>query len=807
MFTVGSELHTQAAHSGFRKYFLFVALLACLTPIAGEAQMVSPAIDPDGQPFSYPSKPTDEIGVLNAPSAAEVTPEGYLYTGFGELMFFTGPDSQPVSQRIHVLAKGYLPILSYDVRQNGLLYHFEMFAASMGEKQPDGPVVNFIRVTVSNPSARAATAFLAAAVRYQGESNTASGSGDNRFLRPETAKFPGAYQQPGETFSKDWVYGFEDNAFVRDGKVIYLFPGDPAPHRNLTLEDRYNDVMSIAPQKLTVAETTPTGAVRYSFTLQPGQTRSLDFAVPLLPVAEHDPLVAKIRAAHYETYRAEVEDFWDKIVDSGTTIDVAEKKVTDTFNASLIYDLLALNKVGSDYIQTVNQLHYHRFYLRDSSDIVHMYDLTGYPQTASQVLAFYPSKQGADGNFLSQPGQFDGWGQTLWIYAEHYRFTHDEQFANSVFPAVMRAIGWFEKATAADPMHVMPATDVRDNEFVPGHLTGYNFLALDGLDGALYLAKSLGKTEDAKRIEADRATFRKNFMAVLDRVTAKTRGYIPPDLDENGLGTDWGNLLSITPMPQLALNDPRIMETLKVVRAKYQEGITTYSRPDQGQFLHHYLTIKNTLTSITIGDQENAVRELYGELLHTSATQAGFEYAIRPWGDRDFRGNLNPHGWFASEYRSMLRYMFVREMNDDLHLLSVVSPAWMGAGRHLNVQNVPTYFGRVGFSLSMPDENSATLSLNADFKNPPKKIIVHVPWFYALDSAEADGVKLNGSGNSLSIPASTKIVSIRWHRTATPSGLSYEETVAAYKDEYRKRYDELLTNGTYYDWLHPQAQR
>src|SRR5580698_5425589 len=183
MFTVGSELHTQAASSGFRKYFLFAALLACLAPIAGEAQMVSPAIDQDGQPFSYPSKPTDEIGVINAPSAAEITPEGYLYTGFGELMFFTGPDSQPVSQRIHVLAKGYLPILSYDVRQNGLFYHFEMFAASMGEKQPDGPVVNFVRVTVSNPGSSVAAAFLASAVRYQGESNTASGSGDNRFIR------------------------------------------------------------------------------------------------------------------------------------------------------------------------------------------------------------------------------------------------------------------------------------------------------------------------------------------------------------------------------------------------------------------------------------------------------------------------------------------------------------------------------------------------------------------------------------------------------------------------------------------------
>ena len=42
-----------------------------------------------------------------------------------------------------------------------------------------------------------------------------------------------------------------------------------------------------------------------------------------------------------------------------------------------------------------------------------------------------------------------------------------------------RSIGC-KQARAADPLHIMPASDVRDNEFVPGHLTGYNFLALMG---------------------------------------------------------------------------------------------------------------------------------------------------------------------------------------------------------------------------------------------------------------------------------------------------------------------------------------
>jgi hypothetical protein len=776
------------------------ALFFLIASLVSQGQMVSPSIDPTGAPFSYPSKPTDEIGVIYSPSAAEITPEGYIYTGFGELMFFVGPELEPVNQRLRVLEKGYLPIVQYSIENGGVTYRFEMFAASMGDRQPEGPVVNFVRVTAINQGKVTRLASLATAVRYQGPSSTASGSGDNRFRRPVAPTEPGLYQQPGVLFNPDWAYGFSGNAFVRDGMVIYLFPTDPKPYLNLTLENRNSYIAPINMRKLTVGTDTPTGVVTYRILLQPGEMRTEDFAMPLLPVREDDPLVAKIRSTRYETYKSAVMAFWESVLAQGMSIELPEKKVIDTFNASLVYDLLALNKIGDNYVQTVNQLHYHDFYLRDSTDIVRMYEMTGYPEIAARVLAFSLKKQGQDGNFLSQPGQFDGWGQTLWILGEHYRFTHDREFAELVFPRMMNALDWFEKATAADPLHIMPATDMRDNEFVPGHLTGYNFLALDGLDNTAYLAGVLNRPGDRQRIEADEAEFRKHFMAALDSVTAKNNDYIPPDLDGNKLGTDWGNLLSVTPRPQLPLNDPRIMGTLKAVRAKYQEGITTYSRPDQGQFLHHYLIIKNTLTSIATNDQENAVRELYAELLHTTSTQEGFEYAIRPWGDRNFRGNLTPHGWFAAEYRTMLRSMLVRETDSDLHLLSVVSPEWTGTGKHISVQHVPTYFGEVSFMLSMPNETTALLDLRTNYRNAPQQLILHQPWFYAIDSAEADGKPLRVRNNELILPVRATRVTLHWHRRKGIESLSYEEAVEKYKSEYRRRYEEWTTQGKSYDW-------
>lgn len=774
----------------------FLAAALMLTPSLALSQMASPNIDPQGQPFSYPSQPTDEIGVMDAPSATEITPEGYLYTGFAELMFFLGPDRQPVTQRLRTLAEGDLPIISYRVNRDGISYRFEMFSNRLGDPS-EGPVINFIRVTATNTTRDMATAFLTTALRYQSEQQTSSGSGDNRFPRPAKAASVGDYQQPGEDFDPNWVYAFTEGSFTRNGQVLYLFPQTPAPALDLTLAEFYNGRPDLSARKLIIAPTTPTGVAHYVVPLTPGEEKSLDFFMPLLPFSASSAEFAQLRSADYDSNRHAVVASWNRLLAQGMKIRLAERKVTDTFNASLVYDLLALNKVGDQYIQTVNQLQYHAFFLRDASDIAQMYDVTGYPSLAAQVLEFFATKQQPDGNFLSQEGQFDGWGQTLWTYGEHYRITHDRSFGQAVFPSIVKAVNWFERATQADPLHLMPATNVKDNEDVPGHLTGYNFLALDGLQAAAFMAADLGYPEDASRFQKDFESFRSNFLARLDSLTAKNGGYIPPDMDGNNQGTDWGNLLAVTPAQQLDPHDARVTATLHKTQAGYQEGLITYSRPDQGTFLHHYLTIKNTLTEVVLGDQQQALRELYAELVHTTSTQAGFEYAVRPWGDRTFGGNLTPHGWFAADYRNLLRTMLVRERADEVHVLSVTSPEWIGTGKRLEVSDAPTSFGLVNYELISPSPELARLSFHNRFTTAPASVVVHIPWFVDLVSAQADGRSVKPHDGALVLPPSVETVTFEWRARPGALKLSYAAAVRDYKLEYRRRYEQLLRDGTY----------
>lgn len=774
-----------------RKFRFPIATVMALPLVAPllMAQMVSPEIDRDGQPFSYFSNPTDAIGVMDAQAATEVTPEGYLYTGFGELMFFTGADDCPTAQRIKTLRKGHLPIVEYSLLRDGIAYGWTMFAATL-DGQPEGPLVNFVRVTVRNTNSRPAVAYFSSGVRYQNQVNTSTGMGDNRFRRPAPLREPGDFQQIGEKFDARWPYGFDGGQFLRDYRVLYLFP--PGASLRLTLRENYNREATLTPRRLDILPDTPAGIAQYRLALAPGQERALDFMMPYVPMAPGSAELAALQAARFDDYLARTERFWEAMLSRGMRLEVPESKVVETFKTSLIDDLLARDKIGNFYIQTANKFQYHRFYYRDAADITRMYDLTGYADLARQVLDFFGERQQPDGNFVSQAGQLDGWGEALYAYGQHYRITGDRDFAERVFPSVMKAFGWLRNARGADPLHLIPSTVIGDNEDIPGHLTGHNFLALAGLKNAIVLAKALGRSDDAAALAREFDEYRATLLAVLRMVTAGTDGYIPPALDGDPGGQDWGNLLAVTPEPILDPQDPMVTATLRRTQAKYQEGIMTYG---DGRFLHHYLTIKNTLTEVVRGEQEQAVRELYALLLHTSSTHAGFEYAVRPWGARDFGSNLAPHGWFAAEYRTLLRNMLVREQGDELHLLSVVSPEWISPGAEILVENAPTEFGQVNLRLQATGEGQARLSLDNRFTRTPGQVVLHLPWFLEVSRVVVDNRPVVVDGAAVRVPAGAKEVVLNWKKRSGVSSLSYAQTVADYKSEYRRRYAAMLQTG------------
>jgi len=760
--------------------YLFIFLLG----VSAHAQMMNPDIDKPGEPFSYFAFPVDVIGLMDCREGTEITPEGYLYTGYGELLFFYGSPPQPVNQRIKTLYKGYLPIIQYSFIKEDVRYSLTLFAYTL-DGTPESDLINFIRIQFENLSQNPRTTYWWIGTRYAPESSDARNRPDHRFRRPAVASRPGHYEQEGEDFSSDWEYSFDEGKMVREGKVFYLFPQETLHTKWITLKSPYSKKRK-QPKTLL---TTPVGLVKFEIVLKPEEQKTLDFKMPYRPVSLSDETLDTIIKADFDEYFQKTIDFWENILSQGMKISLSEEKVLNTFNANLVYDLIARDKIGDEYVQKVNEFHYDAFWLRDSSYIVRAYDVTGYHKIAEQCLDFFLKWQREDGNFLSQQGQYDGWGQSLWAIGQHYLITPNLDFARKFFPAVEKAMDWLSGERDKDPLHIMPITTPGDNELITGHVTGHNFWALGGIRGAIALAEGLEKTEMVKKYTQEYDDYLKHFKEALNTITKKSSGYIPPGLDELG-GQDWGNLLAVYPAQILQPFDPLVTKTLEVTQKKYKEGIMTYG---DGKWLHLYLTMKNTETRVIRGEQKRTLREFYSILLHTSSTHAGFEYSILPWGDRDFGYNLSPHGWFAAKFRTLLRNMLVREEGNDLHLFSVLSPTWIREGQSLRVTDAPTNFGEIDFSLEI-EKDGARLSLQPKFRENPDQIIFHIPWFVDLIEASEDGEKIKPKNGILRLNPQTKEVTFKWE--IRPIGaISYDYFVQEYKEKYRAKYKEFLERG------------
>ncbi len=754
---------------------LFLALIMIFGSIfyvmgAPVSLMVDPAIDTTA-PFSYLSKPCTTIGVSGGLRASQVTYDGAIYTGAAELCFFYGEKLTPVMVRQKELVDGWIPIVTYSWKDGDVLYTIEAFGATL-DGNPSSNTINFISVEMKNESAKKSNAYFATALRFTGKDH----------------RFEGLKQF---IFLPDWVYEISDTCVIRDDKMLLVFPAgcskESVPGTAYTAPFKGSDYK--------ITERAETCLLKYSYDLSPGEKKVLRFKMPLLPVLRKDKKqMEKIEAADYDHYRKRTVDFWNSILSQGAQITIPEEKVLNTHRASLMYDYLAIRQHEGNWIQGVNKLQYNGFWLRDGAYITRTYDMLGHHETAELCLNYFLTHQRPDGCFMSQRGQYDGFGQALFALGQHYLMTGDMEYARRVYPHFAPAIEWLKKARAEDEFHLMPATNARDNELIIGHYTGHNFWALLGVRTAARMAKALGHTDDYAVFMNEYRDFYKAFMKKLEEVAGKD-GYIPPGLDAEG-GQDWGNLLGVYPAEVLDPLDPRISTTLeKMQNEKYEEGIMTYS----GR-LHHYLTVKASQNYVVRLEQEQALEDFYHIVLHTGTTQEGFEFGAIPWGERDVYSNYPPHGWCAAMMNALLRNMLIQERGGegglqrrDIHLFSVVSPAWAIPGEQISLQNMPTEIGALSASLEF-NENGAELKVQTNFRENPASIIFHIPYFVELQNVESDASQSKRNGTEIIFSPDITHATFTWKMKET-SPMSYAHVVDAYKREYAEKYKERAASG------------
>ncbi|MGH7596758.1 MAG: sugar-binding domain-containing protein, partial [bacterium] len=194
--------------------------------------MADPAMDRD-EPFDYFQKPIAILGTKDHPGFTLVTPEGYLNTGWAEIMFLGGADLAPLSCRVKTLTAEGLPIVRYRTRAGGVEYEFEAFAFPAAGDSAAAPF-NWVRVRVQNRNSTSTEAKFAVAPRF------------NNTLHPLAAK---------HSFNPNWHYKVDGRLLLRDEQALMVLPETPS-------------VANFSNGAAPAAET-PAGRVEYRWTLAP----------------------------------------------------------------------------------------------------------------------------------------------------------------------------------------------------------------------------------------------------------------------------------------------------------------------------------------------------------------------------------------------------------------------------------------------------------------------------------------------------------------------------------------------------------
>jgi hypothetical protein len=624
------------------------------------------------------SAPTDQVAVPGMVSGGEITPEGDLYTGWAEYELRFGRRLTAWNQPTRTLPNPSLPLLSSTLSDGPVRYTETIFAVAVA-----GRPVAYDTVTVTNGSDRPREAQVAMAIAYTRgrQIRGAHGllTGAYRYERPATGQPDGFYDQPGQPFSKAFAYSTAGRDLNRSG--LLLARGPAAPSRSLR-----------TPAASTL--TAPHDARVFRARLKAHGRLRLTWQIPLDPPPAGAGADRALDSVPLQSARAELRGTWEAEEAGMMQISVPEAKVSATYRAALTEILSSRYRTPSGWVQGVNKLQYQAFWIRDAAIETDALDLAGLHAQAAQNLAFMDTLQEPDGLFISRAGQYDGFGQALWALDQHAQLAQDPAYAAAQLARLGAAVNWLSSVTATDPLGLLPPSNPHDDELAYGHIAGDDLWAAAGLRSAIADAALAGRGD----LAATWQTVDDRFEASLDRalaVAVARTGHIPPVLDAPG-GQDWGNYNAAYPVQVLPATSPAVSATMAWARAHMSQGLPTYAN---GESLHDYLGFSVFQTELAAGDTSDTIAGLYSELVHTTSTDAGWEWSIAPFGQRASAVDLAPHGTFAGDYVALLRNLLVAEGSDGgVDLLRGASPAWQAPGQHITVTAAPTDRGVVSFT-------------------------------------------------------------------------------------------------------------
>ena len=173
----------------------------------------------------------------------------------------------------------------------------------------------------------------------------------------------------------------------------------------------------------------------------------------------------------------------------------------------------------------------------------------------------------------------------------------------------------------------------------------------------------------------------------------------------------------------------------------YDEYLAGFRRRRQGEIDWNNYTayeIRIVGALVRLGRREDAHEQL-DLFLSDRRPRVWNQWPEISWRDPRSPGHLGdvPHSWIGAEYVLAVLGMLAYESHADasLVLAARVSEAWL-AGKGVEVEGLPTWWGPLGYRLWREGDATLRLELAPGLRTPPGGIVVRPP----LARAEGEGV-------------------------------------------------------------------
>jgi hypothetical protein len=241
------------------------------------------------------------------------------------------------------------------------------------------------------------------------------------------------------------------------------------------------------------------------------------------------------------------------------------------------------------------------------------------------------------------------------------------------------------------------------------------------LKDAAEIQRILGEDENYERVERLRDTFKVNLYNSIDlAMKYKNIDYVPGCVELGDFDAT-STTIALTPCNELNnLPKPQIYNT-------FDRYFDFFKKRRDGQIdWINYTPYENRLIgSFIILDQPERAHELIEFFLDDQRPQGWNHWAEVVWKDYrmpQFIGDM-PHTWVGSDFINAIRSMFVYENEYDhsLVIASALYQDWIDAPEGMSVENLPTYYGEISYSVKKED-NKYLLSIFGDVKPPSNGI-------------------------------------------------------------------------------------